>query len=67
MEKNIQVIEADPGCTISEIFESYNISKLYLDLYWIKNILDSPLGRQNIQKNISVINTDPGYTIPENF
>ena len=25
--------KADPGCTISEIFESDNISELYLDLY----------------------------------
>ena len=32
MEENIPVINAVPECTISEIFESYNISELYLDL-----------------------------------
>ena len=32
MEENIPVINADPKCTISEIFKSYNISELYLYL-----------------------------------
>ena len=39
VEENITVINADPECTISEIFEEYNTSELYLDLWNILNVL----------------------------
>ena len=39
MEENIPVINADPGCTISGIFEAYNMSELHLDLWNILNVL----------------------------
>ena len=39
MEENIPIINGDPGCTISGIFEAYSISELYLDLWNILNVL----------------------------
>ena len=78
IQENIPIINADLGCTISENFQSNNISELYLDLYNHKHsgsqenthIWMPFRQKKNIYKmeeNIPVINADPGCTISGTF